>query len=221
MGTQIVQLEVDEMPGRQPEDTRASLNLHREQDLYVEVTVGDRAFRVTVPRMLLIEHFGQEARSRKISELEDTESTALLGVSRTPHNPHQVYTLRWYAWKEKNEGWFPYHVGTTPAGEPCKTAPRVRPQPYLLGGYKCPDCGKVFLASWRIVSLLTAIQRASRDSQGVFHHPHDPDDPTIGHVHHKTLDLLVDSGHLQKAGPIKYRINAHPDWDELDAYGIR
>jgi hypothetical protein len=57
-------------------------------------------------------------------------------------NPHPLWTTEWFAWKERNLNYKPYHVGTTPSGSDCRTMPRVvevRP-----GVYRCPACGKEF-----------------------------------------------------------------------------
>lgn len=57
-------------------------------------------------------------------------------------NPHPTMSFLWHLWKEENEGWLPYHVGTTPAGAHCSGSSRcfvVRP-----GVYRCRDCGKEF-----------------------------------------------------------------------------
>ena len=55
-------------------------------------------------------------------------------------NPHPLWTTEWFAWKEQNESYKPYHVGTDP-NKHCGM-PRVvviRP-----GVYRCPSCGKEF-----------------------------------------------------------------------------
>lgn len=58
------------------------------------------------------------------------------------NNPHPMFSDEWHRWKEENEGWVPYHVGTTPSGAPCPTMPRVvKARP---GVYRCPACGKEF-----------------------------------------------------------------------------
>lgn len=57
-------------------------------------------------------------------------------------NPHAFDTTEWYAWKEQNEAYVPYHTGTTPSGTQCRKMPRVvvvRP-----GVFRCPACGKEF-----------------------------------------------------------------------------
>lgn len=57
-------------------------------------------------------------------------------------NPHAAFSAEWYVWKEKNEGWLPYHVGKTPSGQYCSSIGRcyiVRP-----GVYRCGKCGKEF-----------------------------------------------------------------------------
>ena len=52
-------------------------------------------------------------------------------------NPHPVYSAEWFAWKEQNESYLPYHVG---AGR-C-SMPRVfLAEPDV---YQCPDCGQQF-----------------------------------------------------------------------------
>ena len=57
-------------------------------------------------------------------------------------NPHPVFSSEWHVWKEKNEGWLPYHVGKTPSGQVCSSVGRcfiARP-----GVYRCGKCGKEF-----------------------------------------------------------------------------
>lgn len=49
-------------------------------------------------------------------------------------NPHPLWTVEWFAWKEENQNYVPYHT--------CETMPRVRE--VRPGIYRCPDCGKEF-----------------------------------------------------------------------------
>ena len=57
-------------------------------------------------------------------------------------NPHKVHSVEWFAWKEQNLNYVPYHVGLTPSGDRCTKMPRAR----LVspGVYRCPSCGKEF-----------------------------------------------------------------------------
>lgn len=56
--------------------------------------------------------------------------------------PLSTASLDWYVQKETHENWVPYHVGTTPSGQNCRSMPRV----YVVrpGVYRCPACGKEF-----------------------------------------------------------------------------
>lgn len=50
-------------------------------------------------------------------------------------NPHPLWTVDWFAWKEEHEDYRPYHMG-------CTRMPRVtevRP-----GVFRCPFCGTEF-----------------------------------------------------------------------------
>lgn len=70
-------------------------------------------------------------------------------------------SLRWMAKKEQtclNDSgtgpYVPYHVGTTPSGEHCRTMPRVvlvRPDVY-----RCPACGKEFPTSTAHLAAIEA-----------------------------------------------------------------
>jgi len=65
-----------------------------------------------------------------------------MSIDRPTPNPHPLWTVEWYAFKEEHDNYRPYHMGTTPSGEPCPTNPRV----VLVreGVYRCPACGKEF-----------------------------------------------------------------------------
>lgn len=52
-------------------------------------------------------------------------------------NPHPLWTVEWYAWKEEHENYVPYHVGSG-----CQRMPRVRE--VRPGVYRCPACGVEF-----------------------------------------------------------------------------
>ena len=73
----------------------------------------------------------------------NAEGTTVYGNPVMPGpNPHPLWTLDWYVWKELNEGWVPYHTGTRPDGSDCRTMPRA--DKVGCGMYRCPDCGKKF-----------------------------------------------------------------------------
>lgn len=229
MGGTIKRLEVDEMPRKHLSDATASLVMHEESDLLVEINVGERSFRVTIPRMMLVTFFGQEIRRRRMNALEQMPEAALLGVEITKMNPYPVYTLRWAAWKEREEGWVPYHVGTTPEGTPCTESPRVKPAMVgILGLYACPSCKKKFLASWRVLSLMLTLRRYADKDGYVDRYTRivDPDQPPdVDYaIDSNTLGYLIQEGWLLEESkddswvPKKLKLNtAHPQWDEVMA----
>lgn len=83
-------------------------------------------------------------------------------VKAAINNPHPVFSLGWFAWKEEHDNYRPYHVGTTPAGGYCPVRPRV----VLVepGVYRCPACGKRFPTAMAELASLALSVPASGSS---------------------------------------------------------
>lgn len=217
-----IELEIDERPGRTPEDVHAFLDFEEGRDPTVEISVGERSFRVTLPRMAFVDHFAREAREKQKKNIDQIPAEVVLGVQRTPHNPYRLFSLYWYVWKELNLDWVPYHVGTTFAGEPCPSMPRVKRQG--PNGYHCPACGKEFPTFRRIFALLYSISKSyPKDGlvDGVWVRDADRGSNTC--LSPRDLQTLVSMGFLNEptmASKWKHTLKDHRFWDDLQQVPI-